>query len=72
MYDWENMKVYVPGVDAEKAILRDKTDEHFYFNGTGEDAAQEVYIHNIKKSKNGNSFECDFPAVDAIATWKMV
>jgi hypothetical protein len=35
MYNWENMKVYVP--DCSTATFRDKTDEHFYFNGKGEE-----------------------------------
>lgn len=70
MFNWENMTKYVPL--SENGIFRDKTDEHFYFNGSGKENSPEVYIHTIKKTKNGgNSYHCDFPAADVKATWKM-
>ena len=70
MYNYENFKVYVP--DAEKGYLRDKTDDHFYFNIKGEENAPEIYVHDIKKNKNGNSYEVCFPAVEPVASYKLV
>lgn len=69
MCNWENLKVYIP--DAQNGTFRDQTEDHFYFNAKGEENAPEVYIHTIKMNTYGNSYICDLPAVDPMATWKL-